>query len=995
PAAAPHKPRGRQKHAWDQAPKSQWDSKLLYAGSGVLLLLIAAFVVLYFAVFRGSAQETYDFATEDYRAGQYANAIKKFELFKKRFPSNPLVKSADIKIGMARLWQSFEGSRDPERALRTAQEVLPAISAIDPELFEVEARDELASILPGIADEFSKKAVSAGTTAEAEQLVSLTGEAMELVDNPMLIPGSRRKSLDARIAGIMENVARVEQGIRQNHRLVEAIGQMQQHVTAGQTNEAYAVYRELLRQYPGVEGNEELRKTVESITARVKELVQVSQEALAATGEDVQRPPTRSVVLANRLGKSLAGVDGQVAYVLAKGAAYGLEASSGRVLWRRFVGYETTYHPRPISGEPGADCLLVDQRRNEILRIGATTGDLVWRLELPEPFAEPFAAADRIYVSITDGRLLEIDPATGQSTRQARLPQPLSTSAVADDKRPQLYQVGEHSNLYVLSTDTLAASEVVYLGHKAGSVTVRPAMALGFLFVVENLGANDALVHILRTNASGLEVKTAQKSVRVTGNVLLPPLVLGRRVLLVTDRGEIRVMDIDPNADTPVSEVASNRATASESVIGYPVVSGGNLWVGDRRLSKYEIQTSRGKLAPQWVKDDGDTFVGPLHVFGTAVIATLQRTGATGTSVLARDGESGELVWQTDLGVAAAEIIVNPETRKTMAVSAGGALFEINAASVQQGYNDQPLENVGRTAGAASFTQSMDLGGRYAFTSPSDARRAVVYDPSRSSGQLTVVNLKIPSAQIRVTSRPMAFAGGLLLPLSNGQVVNLDAVTGDDHLLPFQPNLEAGKTVNWLQPALLGDGSQEFVIADDRRNLFRIDIGRQPRPHLRAAATVQLEFDLVGSLAATPGEILGVTRRGGSDTVVAFAPNDLQIKQEFPLQGRVTWGPQRVGDLVFMTNDVEGLLCFEAGPKIRWKTALPHGALAGPPVAQGDKFLLASQSGMVWRVEAQTGAASGDPIDVGEPLGDAPVIFPNGLLLPGSDGAVHLVTLNE
>jgi outer membrane protein assembly factor BamB len=525
---------------------------------------------------------------------------------------------------------------------------------------------------------------------------------------------------------------------------------------------------------------------------------------------------------------------------------------------------------------------------------------------------------------------------------------------------------------------------------------VPPAMALGYLFVVENLGKDDSLVHVLSTNASGLEVKTAQKPLRLTGNVLVAPQVLGRRVLVVTDRGEIRVLDVDPNAETPVSEVASNRATEIEPVIGYPVVSSGNLWVGDRRLSKYEIQTSRGKLARQWVKDDGDTFVAPLQVFGNVVLATLQRDGASGVSVVTRDVSSGDQVWQTDLGVAASKIIVNPETRKTVAVSAGGALFEINAASVEQGYNDQPLENVGSAAGSASFTQAVDMrDGRYAFASPRDARRAVVYDPSRSSGKLGVINLKVASSQIRATCPPQAFAGGLLLPLSNGQVSNLDLVTGDDNLLPFQPNQQAGTSVVWQSPALLGTGDREFVITDDRKNLVRVGIGDKPRRHLKALVSVQLEFDIVSPLAATSDAVFGASRQGNSDTVVAFSIADLKIAKEFPLQGRVTWGPERVGNEVYLATDVDGLLCFEAGPNLRWTSALSHGALAGPPVVNGGQLLLASKEGIVWTLDAATGQETGTPIDVGEPLGAEPVIFPNGLLLPGSDGAVHLVSPSE
>jgi outer membrane protein assembly factor BamB len=394
--------------------------------------------------------------------------------------------------------------------------------------------------------------------------------------------------------------------------------------------------------------------------------------------------------------------------------------------------------------------------------------------------------------------------------------------------------------------------------------------------------------------------------------------------------------------------------------------------------------------------DNGDAFLAPLQVFPYLVLETLQRQGSTGITVATRDMDTGDRIWSTELGVAASRIIVNPETFKTTAVSASGALFEIDSESVQRGYNDDPLENVGEAAGNVSYTQSVDLGdGRFAFASPQDPRKAVVYNPADERNRLRVVTLKVPSAQTTTTCPALAFDGALLMALNNGQVVNLDMVTGGDHLMPFQPQVNAGARVLWRRPAMLGDDSREFVIADNRKNIFRVGIAQDPKPHLKAMASKQLEFEVVSPLAASGPLVVGVVRGDRGDTVVAFQSNNLEIAEETPLQGRVTWGPRRVGDLVFLTTDSEGLLCYESGAKLRWKSALPHGALAGPPVNQEGQLLLASKSGFVWTVDRQTGATTGEALEVGEPLGAEPVVFPRGLLLPGSDGAVHLVTMGN
>ena len=66
---------------------------------------------------------------------------------------------AEVRRHMARLWQV---SSDPERGLKVAQEILPMI---ENEESIGEARPELASLLPGIAEGFLEKAKLSGETS--------------------------------------------------------------------------------------------------------------------------------------------------------------------------------------------------------------------------------------------------------------------------------------------------------------------------------------------------------------------------------------------------------------------------------------------------------------------------------------------------------------------------------------------------------------------------------------------------------------------------------------------------------------------------------------------------------------------------------------------------------------------------------------------------------------------------------------------------------------
>jgi hypothetical protein len=92
-----------------------------------------------------------------------------------------------------------------------------------------------------------------------------------------------------------------------------------------------------------------------------------------------------------------------------------------------------------------------------------------------------------------------------------------------------------------------------------------------------------------------------------------------------------------------------------------------------------------------------------------------------------------------------------------------------------------------------------------------------------------------------------------------------------------------------------------------------------------------------------------------------------------------------------MASDQDGLLCFETGQKQRWKIPLPYGPLAGRPLQQGSDFVLTSVEGAVWLVSGADGTEI-QKRELGEPLGGGAVRFDTRLLLPGSDGTLHVIS---
>jgi len=969
--------------------KNVWDSKLLLVGGGALGVLILVVVALFFILKRETAAEMLEAADEDYRSGAYAQAINKYERYLKRFPDDPNVSKARVRIGTAQLWQLVD-SRDKRPALEAAGKILPQIENED--AFG-DARAELATILPDIAEGFSSQAKSETDIEKAQELVDLAKKAMEFVNNPSYIPTSLRKTIENRLNAINEDILLAERNINRTKRLDETVAAIRSAAEAGDTVEAYQKRRDLLGEYPELEQDPKLLEAVKVITERERALVKTVEEPIEASSEDHPAPSDFQVALASRKGEGAEGSDKQVVFFLARGAVYGLQATTGKVLWRRFVGHETLAAPQPLSGQVGAHVIAADSRRNELLRLNDQTGELEWRLPIGEPFSDPVIHGKSILLATKSGHVISVDSESGQTLKHIAIPQELRVSP-GTSKLRHLYQPGNHSNLYVLDEESLECKDVYYLGHKPGTVETPPVMALGHLFVAVNSGMDYCDLNILAVDENGLSPEPAQEY-RVKGHVTVTPIVTGGRVVVVTDLGAIHVLEVNTaNSEKPVQPAVDELIGSFKTPLtGYPVLDGGRLFVGNDQFTKYEIQASRNKLLGQWIKNKRDIFVGPPQVIGETVFHLRRRADSPAYTAAAVHADDGKVLWEVDLATPASLLTVDLQKKMIHSISAGAELFEVTTDDFQVGILDQPAAAAVGAVRTVAFSEATPMAGdRWAFTSPQDRKKMVVYDPKSVSatGRLQARAIKA-AGDANATAPPVYFDGGLLLPLDNGQVVLVDPETGDGKILPFQARVEGGQKVQWHRPAVIGSDGKEFVIADNRQKLYRVGIKAQGQPHLAELAQAGLEVEIVSALAAAGDTVYGVVRGSGGDTVVSFAAADLSVGSEWALEGRIVWGPEPMGDVVLMASDKEGVLCFETGQKQRWTSPLTYGALAGRPLEQDSDFIFTSVGGVAWRVSSADGTEL-QKMELGEPLGGGAVPFGSRLLLSGSDGTLHVVS---
>ncbi len=312
---------------------NRWDSPLMLVGGGALMLLVMLAVGLYFYLSHGTGDDAFNLAYEDYRGGSYGQAIGKFERFLQDYPDHPKAGLARVRIGLARIWNDVT-RKDWKTALDTVRTELPKIERL---LEFQDARPELASLLPEIADGFAEQALKAPDIPAAQKYRRFCEEAFQEVNNSSYLPTSVRRGQQPRIEQILSKLESVERRINRDQELEKAVAEMQAAIEQGQIAEAYGFRTALLQQYPGLELDARLEAAVLAVTQCERDAVQPLVDPPAPNPEDHSPVTQFRVAVSQRRGPSVAEVDPELLFVAARGAAYGLRGPpancSGDVFW--------------------------------------------------------------------------------------------------------------------------------------------------------------------------------------------------------------------------------------------------------------------------------------------------------------------------------------------------------------------------------------------------------------------------------------------------------------------------------------------------------------------------------------------------------------------------------------------------------------------------------------------------------------------------------------
>ena len=511
-------------------------------------------------------------------------------------------------------------------------------------------------------------------------------------------------------------------------------------------------------------------------------------------------------------------------------------------------------------------------------------------------------------------------------------------------------------------------------------------LVLDKLAVLENDGVETSHLHLLALDAEGTLAKEVADR-RLTGSATSAPLVAGRRMLLVTDRGQMEVYDIGASEGTqPLTLIASRAATGSQPVARHAAIVGNHIWIGDVQLKKYAISPTGNRLPVESIENDfsGATFDHPFLPTAKTLIHVHRPKARTGFVVAATDTSQGKVLWETQLAMPPAGAAVVDSAAKALAVAnAEGFVFRFDEAAIRSRVQDQSLTAQSRPTNLPALTKAVDLGqGRAAFCA-AGFDQILLYDPAKAGQSLRWVKLASPLA-CAVT--PMG--NGFVAPLDVGQVFYLSATDGTSFATPFQPRLQPGTTMSYAPAGVVNAAERRFVISDGSEKVYLVAAVDQPSPHLAAVAEAGAGPYPIQSRMIVLGDVAMAV--AGDSHVARFRLPSLEPAGVSNLSGPVVWGPFAAGDAILLAT-ADGQLAFisPSGEEI-WRAPLEHGDLTGEPIVDNDSVLIAFRNGIIERCARSDGKPIA-AVNVEHSLAAGPVAFLQRIVVTAADGTLLVV----
>ena len=325
--------------------------KLVLISWGVAVVALVGLLTAFWAFAPRTPAELRQKAEDAVMAEDYGQAIGVYDDFLKHYPNAPDAAAVRLSRGLAEL-------RLAEKKATASGDWTPAFETAEAEVKALPKDHNDSDVMQKFSIALAKIGEGLAQQAQAHPDTESVGRLQSVVN--MLetdIPESNRptKMLDE-IRGVLQHGKQEVEGRRELDRTVDEI---RGAAKSSDVQAAYAAYRDLARSYPELTDDPRLTDAMKQVSAVEQKAVQPAQQRLVAVHEERPSGLLAAMPLAvqpvkGTMGKAAEG-RGKLVFVVEQGTAYGLDAATGKTLWRRFVALDpklpaVTALPVPVSG---------------------------------------------------------------------------------------------------------------------------------------------------------------------------------------------------------------------------------------------------------------------------------------------------------------------------------------------------------------------------------------------------------------------------------------------------------------------------------------------------------------------------------------------------------------------------------------------------------------------------------------------------------------------
>lgn len=974
------------------AAENPWDSKLMLIGGGTLLCLCFAGIALWFALVGQSGDGAFEDAENAYMQGSYSQSIEMFTKFIDSYPKHEKAGVAKVHRGLAQMRNAVEGSTNWTRSLAEVKTALSQITSVNE--FPNEAPSELASLLPKIAENLANEAF---TNADAEKLAAAK-ESMTLLDKH--VPESKRpKTLTANLNAL---ISQAEDKLKCEDDLKACLEAMDKKIAENDSVGAYALRDECLKKHPLLRTDKRILDETLKVSAIESQSVAFVEKDVPAVTSDSSAQSSGVQLMQSVKENDVSGVAEQILLVPGRDL-YGVSAKDGQIKWSCPMGTDVnftavSFPPTYISNTTGSDFIMLG-KNNSIQRRSSKDGSLKWSFNLDEVGAAgsafPLVTQNNVFVSQKNGRVHVLDIVSGKQIGYYQLPQNITVGACFDSKTGMLYQPGEHTNLFVISTADKKCVRTIYLGHSRGDVIAPPELIGDYLIVPVTVDANYSEVRFFSVlpDAEGAYAQDPVQTDRVKGHINAAPLIRERRALLCSHRGIMNIYELQA-AETPFKLIAQYAPDKEpdENLTSFCALTSVKAYKVDNMLTMFDILSSTGRLKAGWTKNGPCVSTVPPVVIGKTIFHIRDLQPVLVSSHLERDGA---MCWQSLLNDQVVGAL-NYADGKFEVLTEHGGLFTCTVEDIEKGaILTTPVCTVQSGDVLGGIPQALRFpNGVVVCVGRKSMKELLVLNPEeakRLNNPLRFARTAI--FKQRIAGNMQIISSYLVIPFENGQISLINPINGNAKAESFVIEMNAGEESSWVV-------SKPFdklkFVASSGTKAYSIELQKTDTA-LKAAlvqnAMSDLDSPVCSEIAVCQDNVLFVTENSGlnvlnkstlenakatdavdidpaqltglwtNGTVVLAASKNGTVTA-LDSTGKALWALDSVGTiqvepgfdgataLLCASNGSATLVNLESGEILRQAESMPQASVS--PCKVGDKWFGASRSGEIFEIKFVT-----------------------------------------